>query len=191
MGKQTTSAKLLQRFARTYKLESQIEDYVDVIEGVRCVSPQILFRRGAFDSDAGIVDPSDNPLLIDIWGSKDALTRAIKKSRIKDPLLLILFFERMNSLYTSIGFDVPSYSNGSKNPDNPNSSNWGRILHRVGLQYFDGDDRSISFLFPSRDKASAVLGLALAGCFEAKETDDEEASGFSFVLDGDVAVKAS
>jgi hypothetical protein len=184
------STKLLQRFARSYGLESQIEDYVDVIEGVRCVSHQILFGRGAVDDKAIIVDPNDDPLLIDVWGSEDALTRALKKSRIKDPLLLILFFERMNSLYDSIGFDVPSYSNGS-NPDNPNSSNWGRILDRVGLQYFDGDDRSISFLFPSRDKASAVLALALAGCFQAKESDDGEESGFSFVLDGGVAVKNS
>ena len=185
------SAKLLQRFARSYGLESQIEDYVDVIEGVRCVSHQILFGSGAINDKAIIVDPSDDPLLIDVWGSEAALTRALKKSRIKDPLLLILFFERKNSLYDSIGFDVPSYPNGSGNPDNPNSSNWGRILDRVGLQYFDGDDRSISFLFPSRDKASAVLALALAGCFEAKESDDEEESGFSFVLEGNVAVKNS
>lgn len=185
------SAKLLQRFARSYGLEGQIEDYVDVIEGVRCVSPQILFDSGAVDDRAVIVDPSDDPLLVDIWGSKDALTRALKKSRIKEPLLLVLFFERKNSLYYSLGFDVPPYSTGSENPGNPNSSNWGRILHRVGLQYFDGDDRSISFLFPSRDKASAVLALALAGCFEAKESDDEEESGFSSVLDGGVAVKNS
>jgi hypothetical protein len=57
------------------------------------------------------------------------------------------------------------------------------------LQYFDGDDMTISFLFPSRDKASAVLALALAGRFEAEESDDVEESGFSFVLGGDVAAE--
>jgi hypothetical protein len=103
--------------------------------------------------------------------------------------MLTLFFERKNSLYESIGFDVPSYYNGSGDPEKSTSSNWGRILHRVGLPYFDGEDMSISFLFPSRDRASAVLALALAGSFEAGESDDSEESGFSFVLGRDEAAE--
>jgi protein gp37 len=183
------SSKLLQRFAKNYGLESQIDDYAGVIDGVRCVSPLIRFSNGAIDDHAVIVDPNNDPLLIDIWGSKAALTRALKKSRIKDPLMLTLFFERKNSLYESIGFDVPSYYNGSGDPEKSTSSNWGRILHRVGLRYFDGEDMSISFLFPSRDRASAVLALALAGSFEAGESDDSEESGFSFVLGRDEAAE--
>jgi hypothetical protein len=145
-------------FARAHGLESQI-DYEDLND----FSPQICLGDNAV-----IADPCDDPLLIDIWGSKIALTRALRNSRVKDPLLLVLFLERKNNLYYSIRFDVSHYDNGSGGPNNPNSSNWGRILHRVGLRYFDGDDGAISFLFPSRDKTSVALALALAGSFEVK-----------------------
>ncbi len=155
------SAKLLQRFAKNHELKTQIEDHKDLDSG-----KVHYFRLIRFGNDAVITDPSDDPLLVDIWGSEAALTRDLINSRVKEPLILTLFRERKNSLYESIGFDVSSYSNGSGNPDNPNSSNWGRVLDRVGLRYFDGDDGTISLLFPSRDKASVALALALAGSFE-------------------------
>lgn len=168
-------SKLLQRFAKNHGLDIQNEDDESLFAKNHGLQTQIdcenlngfspLIRLG---DDAVIVDPSDDTLLVDIWGSKIALTRALRNSRVEDPLLLTLFRERKNSLYESIGFDVSSYSNGSGNPDNPNSSNWGRVLDRVGLRYFDGDDETISFLFPSRDKASVALALGLAGSFEVE-----------------------
>lgn len=166
-------SKLLQRFAKNHGLDIQTEDSESIFSknlgldppidhgNLNPFSPQILFGDNAV-----IADPSDDPLLVDIWGSKIALTRALRRTRIKDPLLLVLFLERKNNLYDSVRFDVSSYDNGSGNPNNPNSSNWGRILHRVGLRYFDGDDGTISFLFPSRDKTAVALALALAGSFE-------------------------
>ena len=168
-------SKLLQRFAKIHGLDIQTEDAESIFRkkfglepptdcgNLNPFSPQICIGDNAV-----IVDPTDDPVLIEIWGSKIALTRALRNSRIKTPLLLVLFLERKNNLYESIGFDVPSYDNGSGPPNNPNNSNWGRVLHRVGLRYFDGDDGSISFLFPSRDKTSVALALALAGAFEVE-----------------------
>lgn len=166
-------SKLLQTFAKNHGLNIQTES-AESIFCKRCglepptdrgnlnpFSPQICIGDNAL-----IVDPSDDPVLIEIRGSKIALTRALRNSRIKNPLLLVLFLDRRNCLYENVGFDVPSYCNGSGSPENPNSSNWGRILHRVGLRYFDGDDETISFLFPSRDKTSVALALALAGSTE-------------------------
>jgi hypothetical protein len=168
-------SKLLQTFAKNHGLDVKTEDAESIFcknhgldpptgrGNLNGFSPQILLGDKAV-----ITDPSEDPLLVDIWGSKIALTRALRKFRVKDPLLLMLFLERANNLYDSIRFDISHYDNGSGDPNNPNSSNWGRILHRVGLRYFDGDDLTISFLFPSRDKTSVALALALAGSFEGK-----------------------
>lgn len=163
-------SKLLQRFAKAHGCDIQTEPAESISfkefgielpiihDDLNPFVPQIRFGDKAV-----IVDPSDDPVLIEMWGSKAAVTRTLRNTRIKEPLLLVLFLERKNSLYKSIGFDISSYGDGSRDPNNPNNSNWGRILHRVGLRYFDGDDGSISFLFPSRDKTSVALALALAG----------------------------
>ena len=92
-----------------------------------------------------------------MYGSKATLTQAVCNSGVEDPLLLMLFRDQQNCLHKRVGFDVPTYFNGGGSIEDPNSSDWGGVLDCVGLQYFDGDDETISFLFPSRDKASEAL----------------------------------
>jgi hypothetical protein len=128
--------------------------------------PLIRVGDDAVNDGAAIVDPENNPLLACMFGSNTALAQEIHRFRIKNPLLLILFRDRINKLYDSLGFDLPSYGDGSNSSEKLRSSNWNRILKQVGVRYFDGDGDTISLLFPSQDRASAALALALAGSFK-------------------------
>ena len=166
-GKKLAASKrsktLLLTFAHRYGLVT--EEYSQIPEDGKALRYQLIrIGDSAVGDGAVIVDPDENPLLVDMYRSKMALARVIRRSCVKNPLMLVLFRDRINGLYDSIGFDVPSYYDGSENPEI--SSDWGGILKRVGIRHFDGDGDTISFLFPSRDKTSARLALALAGSFE-------------------------
>jgi hypothetical protein len=73
-----------------------------------------------------------------------------------------IMFEQNNILYEQIGFDVPSYDNGSGDPRDPNSSKWGKKLHRIGIDYLDGDDTGTSFSFPSNQPEAVEMVFKLA-----------------------------
>jgi hypothetical protein len=146
----------LEVFAKSRDLKAHNAEYEDPETGERRPYPEIKI------GNALIIDPTDDPMAVDIYGSTSEFRKMIRDSSVKKPLMLILFLEQKNRLYDRIGFDIPSYENGGGSPEDPESSEWGSLLHRVGLRYFDGDDQSISFLFPSGDKAAVALALALA-----------------------------
>ncbi len=158
-------SKLLQKFAQEHDLNRKIE-YDECDESL--VARKVMVMRFIRVGDYGLItDPSDNPILVDGWG-KTRLTRELRDLQVKDPLLLTLFTQNKKRLDERIAFAVRCYENGRGNPNNPNSPNWHTVLDRIGLRYFCGEDNSISFLFPSQDKASVALALALAG-----SSDDE------------------
>lgn len=147
----------LDRFAREHGLVVEIEEYPDAVsEDVHRV-PRICLQ------DAFITDPIVDPFVANILGSKKAVKQALQESKVRSPLQLILTSEQIDRLKEAIKFDLPTYGyecNALR--EDPNSSNWGGILHRTGVRYLYGCDEGISLLFSSRDGAAMTLALALA-----------------------------
>lgn len=146
----------LERFAEEYGLKTRASEESDPDTD----RPR-RYREIAI-GESLIIDPTNDPLLIDLYCSKIGLNRALRNCGVKRPLWLLLSLKQENCLWERIGFDVPAYDNGSGDPADPNSSNWGTVLERVGIKYLCGDDLTISFLFPSGDRAAVAVALALA-----------------------------
>jgi hypothetical protein len=89
--------------------------------------------------------------------------RALEESKIENPLLLVLLEYHINRLIDRLGFDLPNFERGENAawPD-PDSSDWGAILHRTGLRYLSGCDAGKWLLFSSCDRVSVAMALALA-----------------------------
>jgi hypothetical protein len=69
----------------------------------------------------------------------------------------------MERLRKTIEFDLPTYDICYVAlHEDPDSSNWGKILSRTGLRYLNGSEDGICLLFSSDDGASVALALALA-----------------------------
>lgn len=146
----------LERFARENKLVVEIEEYPDVDKHNVHIVPRIRLQ------EAVITDPVGDPFLVDILGSKKEVEQALEESQVQSPLLLLLMSEQINRLKEAIEFDLPIYDYECALSDDPNSSNWGGILHRTGVRYLYGCDEGVSLLFSSRDGAAVALALALA-----------------------------
>lgn len=71
-----------------------------------------------------------------MFGSQTALAEGIRKFEIKSPLALTLSLDQRGVLYEQMGFDVPSYENGGADPEDPTSSRWGLVLHKLNIEYF-------------------------------------------------------
>jgi hypothetical protein len=147
----------LDRFAHEHGFVVEIEEYPDAVsEDVHRV-PRICLQDGF------ITDPTVDPFLANILGSKKAVKQALQESQVRSPLQLILMSEQIDRLKEAIKFDLPRYGyecNALR--EDPNSSNWGGILLRTGVRYLYGCDEGISLLFSSRDGAAMTLALALA-----------------------------
>lgn len=124
-------------------------------------SKMISFDRGE-ERCAVICDPAHDHGFNLIFGGASRLKRLIRDTGIKKPLALTLMAGQRDVLFDDVGFDVPSYENGSGDPDDSASSNWGLLLSRLNIKYFTGDDSTITFLFPANDKAAITMAIALA-----------------------------
>lgn len=113
--------------------------------------------------DAYISDPLHDLFITDALGSEDAVERALKESHIENSLMLTLLEDQINRLMDRVGFDLPDFDIGENTswPD-PESSNWGAILNRIGLRYLTGCNTGMWLLFSSCDRASVAMALALA-----------------------------
>ena len=147
----------LDRFAREQGLVVEIEEYPDAVNEEVHRVPRICLQN------AFIIDPIVDPFVANILGSKKAVKQALQESQVRSPLQLILMSEQIDRLKEAIKFDLPTFGyecNALR--EDPNSSNWGGILHRTGVRYLYGCDEGISLLFSSRDGAATTLALALA-----------------------------
>ena len=147
----------LKRFALEHELVVEIEEYPDQeTEHVHLV-PHIRLLN------AVITDPIVDPFVADILGSKEDVEEALAESGVLSPLLLLLMPEQIERLKKTIDFDLPTYGICYVAlHEDPNSSNWGKILSRTGVRYLHGCEEGICLLFSSDDGASAALALALA-----------------------------
>jgi protein gp37 len=147
----------LEKFAGDHELVVEVEEYPDAEDEALHLVPRIRIQ------DAFISDPLEEPFLFDILGSKNDVEEALAESGVLSPLLLLLVPEQMERLRKTIEFDLPTYDICYVAlHEDPDSSNWGKILSRTGLRYLNGSEDGICLLFSSDDGASVALALALA-----------------------------
>jgi protein gp37 len=147
----------LKRFALEHELLVEIEEYPDDETQHVHLVPRIRLQN------AVITDPIVDPFVVDILGSKKDVEQALLESQVRNPLLLILKPEQIERLKKKIDFDLPAYDVCYiALHEDPNSSNWGRILSCTRVRYLNGSDDGICLLFSSDDGASGALALALA-----------------------------
>ena len=147
----------LKRFALEHELVVEIEAYPDDETKHVHQVPRIRLQ------DAFISDPIVDPFVVDILGSKDDVEEALAESGLQSPLLLLLLSEQIERLKKTIDFDLPTYDICYVAlHEDPNSSNWGKILSRAGVRYLHGYEDGICLLFASDDGAAGALALALA-----------------------------
>ena len=147
----------LDKFARDHELVVELEEYPDADDEALHLVPRIRLE------DASISDPLKEPFLFDVLGSKEDVEEALAESGVLSPLLLLLVPEQIERLRKTIEFDLPTYDicHIALHED-PDSSNWGKILSRTGVRYLNGSEDGICLLFSSDDRASVALALALA-----------------------------
>jgi hypothetical protein len=147
----------LEKFAGDHELVVEVEEYPDAEDEALHLVPRIRIQ------DAFISDPLEEPFLFDILGSKNDVEEALAESGVLSPLLLLLVPEQMERLRKTIEFDLPTYDICYVAlHEDPDSSNWGKILSRTGVRYLNGSEDGICLLFSSDDGASVALALALA-----------------------------
>ena len=121
-----------------------------------------VVRLGARPVAAGLIR-LEEPFLFDVLGSKEDVEEALAESGVQSPLLLLLMPEQIERLKKTIDFDLPTYGICYVAlHEDPNSSNWGKILSCAGVRYLHGCEEGICLLFSSDDGASVALALALA-----------------------------
>jgi hypothetical protein len=147
----------LEKFAGDHELVVEVEEYPDAEDEALHLVPRIRIQ------DAFISDPLEEPFLFDILGSKEDVEEALAESGVLNPLLLLLMPEQIERLRKTIEFDLPTYDVCYiALHEDPDSSNWGKILSRTGVRYLNGSEDGICLLFSSDDRASVALALALA-----------------------------
>jgi hypothetical protein len=146
----------LDRFARAHDFVTEIREYSDADNDIHFV-PCICL------DDVYISDPVQDPFLSDVLGSKKIVRQAVEETQLRDPLVLILMDEQVNRLKRTIEFDLPTFEICYVAlHEDPNDSNWGRILSWAGIRYLHGCDEGICLLFSADDGPAVALASALA-----------------------------
>jgi hypothetical protein len=147
----------LEKFAGDHELVVEVEEYPDAEDEALHLVPRIRLQ------DTSISDPIKEPFLFDVLGSKEDVEEALAESGVQSPLLLLLMPEQIERLKKTIDFDLPTYGICYVAlHEDPNSSNWGKLLSCAGVRYLHGCEEGICLLFSSDDGASVALALALA-----------------------------